>query len=251
MPAVPEGSGAHPIVLVAIAANELNASTAFYSTVFGWQSAPMSPELTAMRALSGPGVSLRANVPEGAQTVVPYIHVSNIETALASATASGATVDHAPWVVPMAGTMARFRDASGTVYGVTTALAPDGAPRVPMPFGENPKPPVHSICSLEMYAAGDSGVGDFVRQQFGWGSAATMPQYVAFDPGAGIGGVFQSHTPVAPALAYIYVADVSATLTAIDAAGGKRMGDAMAMPGMATFGYFTDPSGVAMGLIGS
>jgi predicted enzyme related to lactoylglutathione lyase len=71
-----------------------------------------------------------------------------------------------------------------------------------------------------------------------------------FDAGAGIGGVFQSHTPTTAGLAYIAVADVTATLTAIDAAGGKRLGDPMAMPGMATFGYFTDPSGTTMGLLG-
>ena len=77
-----------------------------------------------------------------------------------------------------------------------------------------------------------------------------MPPYVAFDPGAGIGGVFQSHTPALPAVAYIYVDDAVATLTAIDAAGGSRLGDAMSMPGMGTFGYFKDPSGSSMGLIG-
>ena len=65
-----------------------------------------------------------------------------------------------------------------------------------------------------------------------------------------MGGVFQSHTPALRGVAYLYSSNVSATLSAIDAAGGKRMGDPMAMPGMATFGYFTDPSGTTMGLIG-
>jgi len=73
---------------------------------------------------------------------------------------------------------------------------------------------------------------------------------MAFDPGAGIGGVFQSHTPATPAVAYIYAADVGAKLTEIDAAGGKRMGEPMRIPGMGCFGYFKDPSGTAMGLIG-
>ena len=77
-----------------------------------------------------------------------------------------------------------------------------------------------------------------------------MPQYLAFDPGAGIGGVFQSHTPSLPAVAYIYVTDVAAKLAEIDAAGGKRMCEPMAMPGLGCFGYFTDPSGTSMGLIG-
>jgi predicted enzyme related to lactoylglutathione lyase len=43
---------------------------------------------------------------------------------------------------------------------------------------------------------------------------------------------------------------VDATLDAIDAAGGKRSAPPMRAPGMACFGYFTDPSGTHMGLIG-
>ena len=39
-------------------------------------------------------------------------------------------------------------------------------------------------------------------------------------------------------------------LAAIDAANGRHHGRAVAIPGMGTFGYFTDPSGTAMGLMG-
>ncbi|MCE2902474.1 MAG: hypothetical protein ACK6DP_18675 [Gemmatimonas sp.] len=77
-----------------------------------------------------------------------------------------------------------------------------------------------------------------------------MPQSLMFDPGAGIGGVFQSHTPATRGLAYVYADDVAATLTAIEAHGGQRLSEPMAVPGMATFGYFTDPSGTAMRLLG-
>src|SRR5262249_26936144 len=77
----------------------------------------------------------------------------------------------------------------------------------------------------------------------------TLPQYVAFDPGAGPGGLLQSHTPSMPALAYLYTADVQAKLAEIEVAGGKRMGEPMRMPGAGCFGYFKDPSGTSMGLI--
>jgi predicted enzyme related to lactoylglutathione lyase len=77
-----------------------------------------------------------------------------------------------------------------------------------------------------------------------------MPQYIAFDPGTGVGGVFQSHTPALPAVAYVYAADVAAKLAEIEAAGGRRLGEPMRMPGAGCFGYFQDPSGTSMGLIG-
>jgi predicted enzyme related to lactoylglutathione lyase len=102
-----------------------------------------------------------------------------------------------------------------------------------------------------MYGGEDlAATGRFFAELFGWGTQPTMPQYMLFDPGAGIGGVYQAHTPGTRGLAYIYVEDVAAKLAEIEAAGGKRLGEPMAMAGMATFGYFSDPSGTAVGLIG-
>lgn len=40
-------------------------------------------------------------------------------------------------------------------------------------------------------------------------------------------------------------------VSADDMATEPKLGDAMTMPGMSTFGYFTDKSGTSMGLIGS
>ncbi|MBP7621526.1 MAG: hypothetical protein KA745_11205, partial [Gemmatimonadales bacterium] len=155
-----------------------------------------------------------------------------------------------PWPGPMGAQLARFTDPSGTIYGLASGLLAAKPPRIEMPFGTNPKPPAGAVCSLEMYAADGEAVTRFVGDLFGWGAAPTMPHFVGFDAGAGIGGVFQSHTPVAKSMAYIYSADVAASIAAIEAAGGKRMGDPMPIPGMGTFGYFTDISGTAMGLIG-
>ena len=250
VPKVPPGSGQHPIPVVVVSANDLTASTAFYSKLLGCQVLPMGPELTTLLPASGPGIALRANNPEGFPGVVPFVGVPDVDAALAKAVAAGATVERAPWKLPMVGTLARFRDASGTIWGLTSALPPAPPPHGPMPFGDNPKPAARTLCSLEMYAADGAAAAAFFGAQFGWGSLATMQHYMAFDPGAGIGGVFQSHTPVAPAVAYFYVADVHATIADIEASGGARIGDPMAMPGMAMFGYFTDPSGTTMGLIG-
>ena len=36
-PPIPPGNGKHPVSFVLLAANDLKASTAFYSKLFGWQ----------------------------------------------------------------------------------------------------------------------------------------------------------------------------------------------------------------------
>jgi hypothetical protein len=248
---VPAGSGAHPILLVAISANRLEESRAFYSKLFGWTTHPLTAELVASITPEGPGVALRAGVPEGFQGAVPFIVVPNVLAALTDVQDAGATIEKSPWNAPLAGMMARFADPSGTLYGLTDALTVGGAPpRLKAPFGGNPKPAPGTVCAVEMYAKDGAAAARFFGELFGWGARETMPQYVGFDPGAGVTGTFQSHTPALPGVAYIYVADVAAKIAEIEAAGGKRVGDPMAVPGMATFSYFIDPSGTTMGLIG-
>lgn len=246
----PSGNGRHPIVLVVFAANDLAASTAFYRSVFGWQLQPVSPELTAIVAPAGAAAALRANVPAGFPGTVPYIRVDNVEQALARITAGGASVERAPWQLPMVGTLARFHDPGGTLYGLTDTLPPAPLQPMPIPLGSNPKPPAGALCSLEMFARDGAATAAFFAEQFGWGTQPTMPQYVAWHPGAGAGGVFQSHTPSLPAVAYVYAADVDATMHVIEREGGKRIGDPGRVPGAGCFGYFTDPSGTTVGLIG-
>jgi predicted enzyme related to lactoylglutathione lyase len=250
MPQVPVGNGQHPITLVVVSANNLVASGAFYSRVFGWHLEPISAELIAFAGPAGPTGALRSNVEAGFPGMVPYVAVPDVDAALARVVAGGAAVQKTSWSVPAVGKLARFKDPGGTIYGLTSFSPPGGMPRMPMPVGSNAKPPAGAICHLEMYAADGAAAARFFGEQFGWGTLATMPQYMAFDPGAGPGGIFQSHTPSLPALAYIYSPDVQRTLADIEAAGGKRMGEPMRMPGAVCFGYFQDPSHTSMGLIG-
>jgi len=250
MPQVPRGSGEHPIALVVVTANNLAASSTFYSKLFGWQVQPFSAELAGAIAPGGPPAALRSNVPAGFPGMVPYIGVRDVDAMLARVVAAGGTIERAAWTLPGVGKLARFKDPMGTIYGLTDAQPPGGFPHVPMPLGPNPKPPAGAICSIEMHAADETAVPRFFGELFGWGTIATMPQYIAFDPGAGVGGVFQSHTPSLPALPYIFATDVEAKIAEIESAGGKRVGQPMQMPGFGCFGYFQDPSGTSMGLIG-
>lgn len=250
LPQVPKGSGEHFIPMVALAADDLAKSTAFYAALLGAQPVPLTAELVVIAPASGPAIALRANTPGGLPSAVPFVVVPDVPAALAGIVAAGGRVQREPWALPGVGTLARFADPSGTVWGLTSGSPLGTPPHVPMPFGTNPRPRAGTICSLEMYAADGDAAAKWFGTRFGWGTLPTMPQFVAFDPGAGIGGVFQSHTPTLPAVPYLYAEDVKTTLATLEALGGKRLGEPMAMPGLATFGYFKDSSGTTMGLIG-
>jgi predicted enzyme related to lactoylglutathione lyase len=248
LPDVPAGSGKHPILMVALAANRLRESAEFYRSVFGWHTHEVTPDIV-VAPVAGATVSLRANTPEGFPGMVPFVAVPDVAAALQQAAAAGGAVERDPWTLPMAGVLARFKDPSGTIYGLTNATPAAPFPRI-QPFQGGAPPADGSVCAIEMYAADGAAAGRFFERLFGWSARETMPQYVAFDPGAGVGGVFQSHTPSNPAVAYVYSSDVRAAIARVERAGGRRNGEPMAVPGMATFGYFTDPSGTLMGIIG-
>src|SRR5262245_4419732 len=124
MPKVPQGSGRHPIALVVVSANNLAAATAFYSKLFGWQMHPFSAELIGVIAPGGPTAALRSNVPAGFPGMVPYIGVPDVEAMLSRVVAAGGTIERAALKLPGIGKLARFKDPSGTVYGLTDAMTP-------------------------------------------------------------------------------------------------------------------------------
>jgi predicted enzyme related to lactoylglutathione lyase len=248
-PHAPAGSAEHPVCWLEIVTKDVEKSRAFYAELFGWQIQAMGDFVMFFPA-AGPSGNFKTDAAPGTQGVIPHIYTTEMQATLDSVVAHGGAVAEPLRMLGEKEATAMFTDAAGTLYGIVNAAPQLPVPHFPPVFGSGPKPPAGSICSLELYGGDFAKVRELFGDYFGWGLLDTMPQYLMFDPGTGIGGVFQSHTAVAKAVAYIWVDDVPATISAIEAAGGKRMGDPMAMPGFGTFGYFTDPAGTAMGLIG-
>jgi len=249
IPTAPRGTGAHPVALTTISSGDLPRSRDFYARLFGWEMMPLSPEVCGAATPGGQSAALRANNPAGFPAMVPYLFAPDVDKAVAAAVAVGGVVQKPKWKVPMVGAMARVTAPGGTLVGFVDSAEMRPAAALPFPLGPGAKPPPGTICSLELYARDFAQTSKFFGA-LGWGTRETMPQFLAFDAGAGMPGVFQSHTPALPAVAYIYAADVAGKLKEIEGAGGKRMAEPMSMPGMGSFGYFTDCTGTAMGLIG-
>jgi len=248
---MPVGTGEHWVSWLEFNTTDLGATSDFLHTVFGWEVVPYMDNYAMWMpsidsGVLGCGIAVNADMP---QQSAFYIYTSDIDAKLAQIEAAGGSTMLAK--MPIAEGMpniAMFIDPSGVIVGLVDAALP--AEPVANPIGPGASGTPGQFCGLEVYNSNTSGVDMFYKGLFGWASKPTMESYMDFNPGSGIAGVFQSHTPDAKVMAYIWSDDVQATLNAITAAGGTTFGDAIAMEGMATFGYFTEPGGVVLGLIG-
>jgi uncharacterized protein len=247
------GGQLHPLCWIDIQARDIAASQRFYETVFGWSFMGMEPDylmFTPPGGLMGALTARPGDLALGSQGSTAYIYTRDIDADIAALEAQGGSLAQPKTEIMEGLYTAVFTDGAGTQYGLVTMAPEFPVPHVPSGLGSGPKPPANSLCSIELYGGDFAKVKALFGDYFGWGLLDTMPQYMMFDPGGGIGGVFQSHTAVAHSMPYIYVDDVRAKIAEIVAAGGKALGEPASMPGMGTFGYFTDPSGVGLGLIG-
>ena len=114
-PQVPAGNGKHPITLVVISANRLEVSKQFYSRALDWPLTRLSEELVVGMLPAGPAISLRSNVPEDFPAAVPYINVPDVDAAMERVVAAGGSVERSAWKITGVGSLARFKDAGGTI----------------------------------------------------------------------------------------------------------------------------------------
>ena len=251
MPTTPVGSGQHPITWVEIRAVDLARAAAFYRATFGWELQPFGDTYMAHYIEGQLGMGFSSGWREELGTALFYVSVPDIDEIVSQAAGQGAVVFEPKQPIgPEMPNTAIIRNADGVFVGLVDGPAAP-QPRVPAPWAAPEPVAPNTVCSVEIHGGLDlASAQRFYGGLFGWGLAAPAGQYMMYDPGAGMGGVFQSHTPQSPVMIYVYVTDVAATLAKIEEAGGSRLGDPMAMPGMGMFGYFKDSNGVVLGLIG-
>lgn len=226
-------------------AADRESGNAFFSQVFGWTFEPYMDGYDIYSPATGLGGGYR-NAGEDDIPVLPFIVVADIDAMLAALSAEGASVLLEKEPVGE-GSIAVVTDCSGNPIGLTDLSTP--LDYHPDPFGD-PSRLVHgAFCGLEIYAADLAACSDFYSRHFGWAVEAPAGDYMGFDPHAGIGGVFQSHSPQAPYVAYIWVDDVDPVLELVTASGGQVLGEPGRAEGSPVFAYFTDPGGIMFGLM--
>lgn len=245
---LPQGSGQHPINFIEFVARDLARAEAFYQQAFGWEVSRWSEGYGLFGDSAGMRGGINAARPEQPLRPFIYLRVDDVNGALAQTTAAGCATVVEKMVIDeqSGGGIAFFTDPAGVITGLSD-IEMQNLPS-PNPFGAE-KPLGNSICSLELYGGDFAKTKEFYTGLFGWACNETMPGFMAFGPGRGLGGVFQSHTPQAHSVAYIWADDIGAALERIVAAGGRQEGQPQSVPGLATFAYFWDTEGCMHGLM--
>jgi len=109
------------------------------------------------------------------------------------------------------------------------------------------------LCHFEIMTGDPDKCKDFYGSVFEWGyDNATLPGYSLVDAGCEpTGGIFKK-PDVAPgpcANIYFQVDDIDATLKKVEEAGGTVIVPNTEIPGVGHFGMFTDPEGIAVGVM--
>ena len=110
----------------------------------------------------------------------------------------------------------------------------------------------HSIVHVELAAKDRKALGQFYAKVFGWElQQFDEMNYTTFKAGDCIGGGFNPVTnenPAGTVTVYIDTDDVTASLRAVEQAGGTILVKETDIPNTGKFGLFRDPQGNMVGL---
>jgi predicted enzyme related to lactoylglutathione lyase len=110
----------------------------------------------------------------------------------------------------------------------------------------------HQIVHIEFSAKDRKALSKFYADVFGWEvEHIDQMDYTTFKAGDGLGGGFFPVTEtMVPGTTIVYIGtdDVTASLRAVEKAGGKIVVPESEIPNMGKFGLFRDPQGNMVGL---
>ncbi len=112
----------------------------------------------------------------------------------------------------------------------------------------------HPIVHIELSSINHKEAAKFYADVFGWEMTDFLEvDYTAFAsgenaPGGGFNDVQESN-PAGTTVVYIHTDDIEASVTKIEAGGGKMLSTTVDIPGVGTMQHFSDPTGNRMSLL--
>jgi predicted enzyme related to lactoylglutathione lyase len=237
---------------VDLASPDLEASAAFYSSLFGWDAVDQGADAGHYHMFEKGGVPVAGAGPIMMEGQPPawtsYISVADADATVAKVKAAGATVFVEPMDVLDVGRMSVFADPSGAAAAVWEPRRHIGAGLVNEPG---------ALAWNELSTRDIPAATAFYTEVFGWTTeTADMGgmEYTTWKLGGGeIGGMMAMPAEV-PAevpsywLAYFGTEDTDATVAAATASGATLIAGPMDIPA-GRFAVIADPVGAAFGVI--
>lgn len=244
--------------------SDQKAAEAFYADVVGWklQSFPAGGHLYTVLEANGRGVGGIMPIPEEACAAgmqpcwVGYVHVADLDAAVAKLEAGGGTVHRILDPIPDVGRIAVVADPQGASFNL---LQPDGPDMPPLPSGTAGGVDWHELHSDDWQKA-----FAFYAGQFGWSGAGAMDmgpmgsyQFFAMEPapagaecGTTVGAMFNDPQAPRPYWSfYIHVDAIDAAVARIEGGGGTVLMGPHEVPGGMWIVNAQDPQGARFDLV--
>ncbi|HEX3347123.1 MAG TPA: VOC family protein [Acetobacteraceae bacterium] len=234
---------------------DVDAATAFYGPLLGWQAQdfPGGEGRYVTVSVDGRGVGGVMALPEGMSKPfwLGYIGTSDIGGSVRRFTDAGGVVHREPWEIPGVGQLALVADPQGA--GI--AFFQSAENRTSEAFDQNR--PGHGNWH-ELHTTDPEAAAQFYAGQFGWTLGAAMPMgamgtYQIFEAdGTQLGGIMRAQGPMPPMWAYYYfgVPSSRAAAARIAESGGTVLNGPQEVPGGAMIVQARDPQGAMFAVVG-
>ncbi|MEU6393547.1 VOC family protein [Streptomyces sp. NPDC046939] len=241
-----------------LATPDLDASTAFYGGVFGWEFRPGGAETGGygMFTLDGRKVAgaMTVTADQGAPGWTVYFRSADADAAVKAAEQAGATVYLRPMDVLDQGRMAILADPAGAAFGIWQPRRHKGFEHVTQDGGLN---------WVELHTTDAGAAKEFYNAVLDWdtfdvpfpGGTYTTVNPAGTDENAMFGGIAPLGTEPGEAelgphwTPYIHVPDVDAAAAAARKLGGTVRSAPESMAGVGRFATLTDPHGAVFAVI--
>ncbi len=234
----------------AISADDLDRARAFWGGVFGWTFTPGGPPDFFQIQGAGIGAALH-----GRHDLAPGVPVPNIDltfavedaaAAVAAIEAAGGRAPAPLFHIPGVGAGAWFADPEGNLGKVMAYEAVHAAA---------PEPGKGTLRHFAINAADVRRARGFYEATFGWTFTPWGPPgfYQVKNAGQGLLGALQGRREIEAGVAMpgyevtFGVDDLTATLAAIEAHGGRALMKPFHIEGVGRLAFFADPEGVIAG----
>lgn len=258
---MPDARGQH--IWYELMTTDAEGAKAFYDAVVGWDIKEGAPEFQGYRMIGRADGGFAGGVLPISEEMaghgakpgwLGYIHVSDVDDAVAAIEAAGGTTWMAPSDIPNVGRVALVTDPQGAPFYVMKPTPPTG--------NADAQSDVFSPDGLgrcgwnELQTSDVDGARRFYREQFGWGSDEFMDMgehglYRFFDhDGTRIGALFSAKDQMPHWRYYFRVESIAASKRTAEAKGGGVHIGPHQVPGGDWIVVGTDPQGAEFALVG-